>query len=90
VETPFYEEWWFLLVMALSLLIITLLVAFALVLRRQSRKYKDCSTGVWPARGSRPHGALAPRGQPVPSRSRRFCPSPGLGLGAGVGASPVH
>ncbi|XP_073931562.1 protein sidekick-1 isoform X1 [Castor canadensis] len=45
VETPFYEEWWFLLVMALSLLIITLLVAFALVLRRQSRKYKDCSTG---------------------------------------------
>ncbi|XP_014466304.3 protein sidekick-1 isoform X2 [Alligator mississippiensis] len=44
-ETPFYEEWWFLLVMALSSLILILLVAFALVLHGQNKKYKNCSTG---------------------------------------------
>ncbi|XP_069066064.1 protein sidekick-1 [Pleurodeles waltl] len=45
LETPYYEEWWFLLVMALCSLIIILLVAFALVLYGQSKKYKSCSTG---------------------------------------------
>ncbi|XP_029432778.1 protein sidekick-1 isoform X2 [Rhinatrema bivittatum] len=45
LETPFYEEWWFLLVMALCSLILVLLVVFALVLHGQSKKYKNCSTG---------------------------------------------
>ncbi|XP_077930382.1 protein sidekick-1 isoform X3 [Halichoerus grypus] len=45
VETPFYEEWWFLLVMALCSLIVILLVVFALVLHGQKRTYGSCSTG---------------------------------------------
>ncbi|XP_039734833.1 protein sidekick-1 [Pteropus medius] len=45
VDTPFYEEWWFLLVMALSSLVVLLLVAFALVLHGQNRKYRSCSAG---------------------------------------------
>ncbi|XP_032249983.1 protein sidekick-1 [Phoca vitulina] len=45
VETPFYEEWWFLLVMALCSLIVILLVVFALVLHGQKRTHGSCSTG---------------------------------------------
>lgn len=45
VDARFYEEWWFLLVLALSCLIVVLLVAFALVLHGQNRKYRSCSTG---------------------------------------------
>lgn len=45
-EAPFYEEWWFLLVMALSSLLLVLLVVFVLVLHGQSKKYKNCGTGV--------------------------------------------
>nr|KAF6448698.1 sidekick cell adhesion molecule 1 [Rousettus aegyptiacus] len=45
VDAPFYEEWWFLLVMALSSLVVLLLVAFALVLHGQNRKYRSCSAG---------------------------------------------
>uniref|UniRef100_A0A667J258 Sidekick cell adhesion molecule 1 n=1 Tax=Lynx canadensis TaxID=61383 RepID=A0A667J258_LYNCA len=45
VETPFYGEWWFLLVMALSSLIVLLLVVFALVLHGQNKRYKNCGTG---------------------------------------------
>ncbi|KAG8523760.1 Protein sidekick-1, partial [Galemys pyrenaicus] len=45
VETPFYEEWWFLLVLALSSLILLLLAVFALVLHGQNKKYKNCGTG---------------------------------------------
>ncbi|XP_039082013.1 protein sidekick-1 isoform X2 [Hyaena hyaena] len=45
VETPFYGEWWFLLVMALSSLIVLLLVLFALVLHGQNKRYKSCGTG---------------------------------------------
>lgn len=48
VDAPFYEEWWFLLVMALSSLVVLLLVAFALVLHGQNRKYRSCSAGVNP------------------------------------------
>ncbi|KAJ8372867.1 hypothetical protein AAFF_G00276400 [Aldrovandia affinis] len=44
-ETPFYEEWWFLIVMALCGLILVLLVVFGLVLHGQSKKYKSCGTG---------------------------------------------
>lgn len=54
MDAPFYEEWWFLLVMALSSLVVLLLVAFALVLHGQNRKYRSCSTGVNPAPGPAP------------------------------------
>ncbi|KAI4883980.1 hypothetical protein NFI96_003360 [Prochilodus magdalenae] len=45
-ETPFYEEWWFLIVLALCGLILLLLVIFGLVLHGQNKKYKSCGTGV--------------------------------------------
>ncbi|KAF6082866.1 sidekick cell adhesion molecule 1 [Phyllostomus discolor] len=44
-DAPFYAEWWFLLVLALSCLVVVLLAAFALVLRGQSRRYRSCGTG---------------------------------------------
>uniref|UniRef100_A0A9J8AA75 Sidekick cell adhesion molecule 1 n=1 Tax=Cyprinus carpio carpio TaxID=630221 RepID=A0A9J8AA75_CYPCA len=44
-DTPFYEEWWFLIVLALCGLILLLLVVFGLVLHGQNRKYKSCGTG---------------------------------------------
>uniref|UniRef100_A0A671U5A3 Sidekick cell adhesion molecule 1 n=1 Tax=Sparus aurata TaxID=8175 RepID=A0A671U5A3_SPAAU len=40
---PFYEEWWFLLVMALVGLILILVLVFALLLHGHSTKYKDDS-----------------------------------------------
>uniref|UniRef100_A0A671SPN1 Protein sidekick-1-like n=1 Tax=Sinocyclocheilus anshuiensis TaxID=1608454 RepID=A0A671SPN1_9TELE len=43
-DTPFYEEWWFLIVLALCGLILLLLVVFGLVLHGQNRKYKSCGT----------------------------------------------
>ncbi|XP_076865315.1 protein sidekick-1 isoform X2 [Brachyhypopomus gauderio] len=46
LETPFYEEWWFLLVLALCGLILLLVLVFGLVLHGQSRKYKSCGTAV--------------------------------------------
>lgn len=45
-ERPFYEEWWFLLVMALVGLILILVLVFTLLLHGQSTKYKACGTGV--------------------------------------------
>lgn len=45
-ERPFYEEWWFLLVMALVGLILILVLVFALLLHGHSTKYKACSTGL--------------------------------------------
>ncbi|KAM7419591.1 hypothetical protein PAMA_016613 [Pampus argenteus] len=44
-ERPFYEEWWFLLVMALVGLILILVLVFALLLHGHSTKYKACSAG---------------------------------------------
>ncbi|XP_075890891.1 protein sidekick-1-like isoform X2 [Nelusetta ayraudi] len=44
-ERPFYEEWWFLLVMALVGLILILVLVFTLLLHGQSTKYKACGTG---------------------------------------------
>uniref|UniRef100_UPI003AADAB03 protein sidekick-1-like n=1 Tax=Centroberyx gerrardi TaxID=166262 RepID=UPI003AADAB03 len=44
-ERPFYEEWWFLLVMALVGLILILVLVFTLLLHGHSNKYKACSTG---------------------------------------------
>ncbi|KAJ8389678.1 hypothetical protein AAFF_G00115540 [Aldrovandia affinis] len=45
LEAPFYEEWWFLVVMALCGVIFVLLVVFGVVLHSQNKKYKNCSTG---------------------------------------------
>uniref|UniRef100_A0A8C4GVX7 Protein sidekick-1 n=1 Tax=Dicentrarchus labrax TaxID=13489 RepID=A0A8C4GVX7_DICLA len=44
---PFYEEWWFLLVMALVGLILILVLVFTLLLHGHSTKYKACGTGTW-------------------------------------------
>ncbi|XP_054635300.1 protein sidekick-1 isoform X2 [Dunckerocampus dactyliophorus] len=44
-ERPFYEEWWFLLVMALVGLILILILVFTLMLHGHSNKYKACGTG---------------------------------------------
>uniref|UniRef100_A0A665U8J9 Sidekick cell adhesion molecule 1a n=1 Tax=Echeneis naucrates TaxID=173247 RepID=A0A665U8J9_ECHNA len=44
---PFYEEWWFLLVMALVGLILILVLVFTLLLHGHSTKYKACGTGLW-------------------------------------------
>ncbi|XP_058141692.1 protein sidekick-1 isoform X1 [Dasypus novemcinctus] len=45
VETPFYEQWWFLVLTALAGLVLVLLLALALVLHGQNRKYKSCGPG---------------------------------------------
>uniref|UniRef100_A0A665U8E0 Sidekick cell adhesion molecule 1a n=1 Tax=Echeneis naucrates TaxID=173247 RepID=A0A665U8E0_ECHNA len=45
-ERPFYEEWWFLLVMALVGLILILVLVFTLLLHGHSTKYKACGTGL--------------------------------------------
>uniref|UniRef100_A0A8P4GQ93 Protein sidekick-1 n=1 Tax=Dicentrarchus labrax TaxID=13489 RepID=A0A8P4GQ93_DICLA len=45
-ERPFYEEWWFLLVMALVGLILILVLVFTLLLHGHSTKYKACGTGT--------------------------------------------
>ncbi|XP_053271488.1 LOW QUALITY PROTEIN: protein sidekick-1-like [Pleuronectes platessa] len=44
-ERPFYEEWWFLLVMALVGIILILVLVFTLLLHGHSTKYKACGTG---------------------------------------------
>ncbi|RXN38929.1 sidekick-1 isoform X2 [Labeo rohita] len=44
-DTPFYEEWWFLIVMALISLIFILMVVFGLLLLGQNKKYRSCGTG---------------------------------------------
>lgn len=44
-ETPFYEEWWFLIVMALISLILILMVVFGLLMLGQNKKYRSCGTG---------------------------------------------
>uniref|UniRef100_A0A8C6FRP3 Sidekick cell adhesion molecule 1 n=1 Tax=Moschus moschiferus TaxID=68415 RepID=A0A8C6FRP3_MOSMO len=45
VETPFYEQWWFLLVTALASLLVVLLVLFSLLLHGQSKRHRNCGTG---------------------------------------------
>uniref|UniRef100_A0A672ZLG2 Sidekick cell adhesion molecule 1a n=1 Tax=Sphaeramia orbicularis TaxID=375764 RepID=A0A672ZLG2_9TELE len=44
-DRPFYEEWWFLLVMALVGLILILVLVFTLLLHGHNSKYKTCGTG---------------------------------------------
>uniref|UniRef100_A0A672KAV3 Protein sidekick-1-like n=1 Tax=Sinocyclocheilus grahami TaxID=75366 RepID=A0A672KAV3_SINGR len=45
-ETPFYEEWWFLIVMALISLIFILMVVFGLLLLGQNKKYRSLEESV--------------------------------------------
>ncbi|KAJ8246101.1 hypothetical protein GJAV_G00263660, partial [Gymnothorax javanicus] len=44
-ETPFYEQWWFLVVMALCGLILVLMVVFGLALHGRGKKYRSCGAG---------------------------------------------
>lgn len=44
-DRPFYEEWWFLLVMALVGLILILVLVFALLLHGHNSRYKTCGSG---------------------------------------------
>lgn len=46
-ERPFYEEWWFLLVMALVGLILILILVFTLLLHGQNTRFKACGTGLY-------------------------------------------
>ncbi|XP_048847436.1 protein sidekick-1-like [Brienomyrus brachyistius] len=45
MEMPFYEEWWFLIVVALCGVILVLLVVFGLVMHGQNKQYSSCGTG---------------------------------------------
>ncbi|XP_031422173.1 protein sidekick-1 isoform X2 [Clupea harengus] len=45
LETPFYEEWWFLIILALSGLILLLMVVFGLLFHGQSRRHKGSTAG---------------------------------------------
>lgn len=67
-DTPFYAEWWFLLVLALGSLLVLLLAALALLLRGQSRGHRSCGTGEHPP-PTPPHSAPRRAGA-------RLCPVP--------------
>uniref|UniRef100_A0AAZ3SLC9 Fibronectin type-III domain-containing protein n=1 Tax=Oncorhynchus tshawytscha TaxID=74940 RepID=A0AAZ3SLC9_ONCTS len=45
-DRPFYEEWWFLLVLSLIGLIMILMLVFSLLLHGHNHKYRSCSTGT--------------------------------------------
>ncbi|XP_036693895.1 protein sidekick-2 isoform X1 [Balaenoptera musculus] len=56
---PFYEEWWFLVVIALVGLIFILLLVFVLVIRGQSKKYaKKTDSGNSAKSGALGHGEM--------------------------------
>ncbi|XP_044155181.1 protein sidekick-2 isoform X1 [Bufo gargarizans] len=56
---PFYEEWWFLVVIALIGLIFILLLVFALIIRGQSKKYaKKSDSGCNPKNTTLGHGEM--------------------------------
>uniref|UniRef100_A0A6I8SSN7 Sidekick cell adhesion molecule 2 n=1 Tax=Xenopus tropicalis TaxID=8364 RepID=A0A6I8SSN7_XENTR len=56
---PFYEEWWFLVVIALIGLIFILLLVFALIIRGQSKKYaKKSDSACNPKTNSLGHGEM--------------------------------
>ncbi|XP_040186925.1 protein sidekick-2 isoform X1 [Rana temporaria] len=56
---PFYEEWWFLVVIALIGLIFILLLVFALIIRGQSKKYaKKSDSGCNPKNSTLGHGEM--------------------------------
>ncbi|XP_055994092.1 protein sidekick-2 [Sorex fumeus] len=56
---PFYEEWWFLVVIALVGLIFILLLVFVLIIRGQSKKYaKKTDSGSSSKPGALGHGEM--------------------------------
>ncbi|KAK2866800.1 hypothetical protein Q7C36_002856 [Tachysurus vachellii] len=55
---PFYEEWWFLVVMALVGLIFILLLVFILIIRGQSKKYAKKEIGNSPNCTTLTHGEM--------------------------------
>uniref|UniRef100_W5UH46 Protein sidekick-2 n=1 Tax=Ictalurus punctatus TaxID=7998 RepID=W5UH46_ICTPU len=55
---PFYEEWWFLVVMALVGLIFILLLVFILIIRGQSKKYAKKEIGNSPNCTTLNHGEM--------------------------------
>uniref|UniRef100_A0A8D1DRC7 Protein sidekick-2 n=1 Tax=Sus scrofa TaxID=9823 RepID=A0A8D1DRC7_PIG len=56
---PFYEEWWFLVVIALVGLIFILLLVFVLIIRGQSKKYaKKTDSGNSAKSGALGHGEM--------------------------------
>ncbi|XP_059587984.1 protein sidekick-2 isoform X1 [Alligator mississippiensis] len=56
---PFYEEWWFLVVIALVGLIFILLLVFVLIIRGQSKKYaKKSDSGSNPKSAALSHGEM--------------------------------
>uniref|UniRef100_A0A8C3T571 Sidekick cell adhesion molecule 2 n=1 Tax=Chelydra serpentina TaxID=8475 RepID=A0A8C3T571_CHESE len=56
---PFYEEWWFLVVIALVGLIFILLLVFILIIRGQSKKYaKKSDSGNNPKANALSHGEM--------------------------------
>ncbi|MEE6512211.1 hypothetical protein FKM82_019129 [Ascaphus truei] len=56
---PFYEEWWFLVVIALIGLIFILLLVFALIIRGQSKKYaKKSDSAINPKTSALGHGEM--------------------------------
>ncbi|KAM4664358.1 protein sidekick-2 [Discoglossus pictus] len=55
---PFYEEWWFLVVIALIGLIFILLLVFALIIRGQSKKYAKKSDSGNTKTGALGHGEM--------------------------------
>ncbi|KAM9750644.1 protein sidekick-2 isoform 2-T2 [Dama dama] len=56
---PFYEEWWFLVVIALVGLIFILLLVFVLIIRGQSKKYaKKTDAGSGTKSGALGHGEM--------------------------------
>ncbi|XP_036263560.1 protein sidekick-2 isoform X2 [Pipistrellus kuhlii] len=57
--SPFYEEWWFLVVVALVGLIFILLLVFVLIIRGQSKKYaKKTDSGSGAKAGALGHGEM--------------------------------
>ncbi|XP_045693230.1 protein sidekick-2 isoform X1 [Phyllostomus hastatus] len=57
--SPFYEEWWFLVVIALVGLIFILLLVFVLIIRGQSKKYaKKTDSGNNAKSGALGHGEM--------------------------------
>eukprot|EP00063_Salmo_salar_P066766 XP_014041601.1 PREDICTED: protein sidekick-1-like [Salmo salar] len=44
-DRPFYEEWWFLLVLSLIGLIVVLMLVFSLLLHGHNQQYRSCSSG---------------------------------------------
>uniref|UniRef100_A0A8B9PED0 Sidekick cell adhesion molecule 2 n=1 Tax=Apteryx owenii TaxID=8824 RepID=A0A8B9PED0_APTOW len=87
---PFYEEWWFLVVIALVGLIFILLLVFVLIIRGQSKKYaKKSDSGEHPGEGTGRAVFYSPsaRGRNAWAAARPGLCRPRGGLGSRCGAA---